>query len=351
MSSIDVIVPCYKYAHFLKECVESVLAGGVPAVRVVIIDDASPDNTAEVANALARSDARVNVIRHPVNKGHIATYNEGIEWVSADYLLLLSADDYLLPGALRRATDLLDAHPEMGFVFGNVINSAESGIRNSPDLEPIGDKVGAQVMSGLEFIRLIESKGTINIVPTATAVVRTSLQKRVGGYLSELPHSGDLEMWLRLAAYASVGSLETYQAVYRRHGQNMQTDYYNVKRGLPDMAQRKAALDCFHQSCKSQLPNADQIHRDLLRPLGGESIKLAHAAFDEGDRETSDQFARIAAETDPQIKHSAGWKTLFWKRCLGVHFWRKLRVARQRIGNLRRRAGNLVRKTLRLGAG
>ena len=108
MSSVDVIVPCYRYGHFLRGCVESALAQTGADVRVLIIDDASPDNTAEVATELAKEDSRVSFFRHAVNKGHIATYNEGIEWVSGDYMLLLSADDYLLPGALARAAELMD---------------------------------------------------------------------------------------------------------------------------------------------------------------------------------------------------------------------------------------------------
>ena len=98
MSSVDVIIPCYRYAHFLRECVESVLNQIRVDVRVLILDDASPDNTPEIASALAGEDKRVTFVRR--KQGHIATYNEGIEWASGDYLLLLSADDYLLPGAL-----------------------------------------------------------------------------------------------------------------------------------------------------------------------------------------------------------------------------------------------------------
>ena len=100
MSSVDVFVPCYCYGHYLRECVESVLTQSHRAVRVLILDDAAPDNTTEISAALAREDSRVAIVRHEVNKGHIATYNEGIDWVSADCMLLLSADDYLLAGAL-----------------------------------------------------------------------------------------------------------------------------------------------------------------------------------------------------------------------------------------------------------
>ena len=54
----------------------------------------------------------------PPTEGHIATYNEGLlEWADCDYTVLMSADDRLTPGALRRATDLFDSHPDVGFVY------------------------------------------------------------------------------------------------------------------------------------------------------------------------------------------------------------------------------------------
>jgi len=118
VSSVDVFVPCYRYGHYLRSCVTSILFQVDVDVRVLILDDASPDNTAEVAAELVKEDPRVTYVRHEVNHGHIATYNKGIEWANADYQLLLSADDYLLPGALSRLTKLTANHPKVGLVFG-----------------------------------------------------------------------------------------------------------------------------------------------------------------------------------------------------------------------------------------
>src|SRR6476660_4146864 len=123
MSSVSVIIPCYKYGHFLEEAVASVLdhQDGVD-VRVLIIDDASPDDSAEAARKIAARDPRVEVIVHGANKGNIATFNEGLlDWADGDYCILLSADDRLTPGALRRARDLLDAHPGAGFAYGHAL--------------------------------------------------------------------------------------------------------------------------------------------------------------------------------------------------------------------------------------
>ncbi len=331
MSSVDVIVPCYRYGHFLRECVTSVLAQTGPQVRVLILDDASPDNTAEIAADLVRADSRVFFIRHSSNKGHIATYNEGIEWASADYLLLLSADDYLLPNALRRAVSLMDTHPKVGFTFSKVIELRDTG---SPVQVTIGESVAGKmdwrIMQGLEFIDLIEQNGFINIVPTPTVVIRTQLQKRVGGYRSELPHTGDLEMWLRLAAHGSVGVFEACHAVYRRHGSNMQMDYYTDKH-LPDLQQRKAALDCFLETCSHVLPNAQQLQRSSLCRLAFEGMQYAGAAFTAGEMELSRRLSQFSLGIYPEVKYSWPGVLLISKRLLGFRVWSVLRPAIGRI--------------------
>ena len=347
MSSIDVIVPCYNYARFLKECVDSVLAGGVVETRVLIINDASPDDTAAVANRLAQTDSRVSVIHHPHNRGHIATYNEGIAWAEADYLLVLSADDYLLPGALRRAVDVLEAHPEVGFVFGDVINSAESGLRAPMDSPSQAAPQDLRIMTGREFIKLIAARKTINLVPTATAVVRTRLQKQVAGYRPDLPHAGDLEMWLRLAAHASVGMMATCQAVYRRHDQNMQLSYYSAKRGLPDLEQRLAAVNCFYEASQTVLAEAGALRRELILPLAQQSLELAHAAFNAGDPATARQFGRLAVTAAPRLKFSSGCLLFSGKNILGFRSWQRLQPVRARMKDLLpRRFKNVLRRML-----
>jgi glycosyltransferase involved in cell wall biosynthesis len=121
MAKVDVVVPCYNYARFLERCVRSVLNQSVKDVRVLIIDDASSDESLLVARKLAQADPRVTVVGHAENRGHIDTYNEGIDWVSAEYCLLLSADDLLVPRALERAVGVMDANPDVVLTFGEDI--------------------------------------------------------------------------------------------------------------------------------------------------------------------------------------------------------------------------------------
>lgn len=318
MTSVDVIIPCYRYGHFLRHCVESVLAQTGPAIRVLIIDDASPDNTSSIAAELANKDERVSVVRHLKNAGHINTYNEGLKWASSEYLLLLSADDYLLPGALGRAARLMDVHPEVGFVFGNFVELKENG--NARQVEAVSGMRGEKpwlVYSGVEFILL---SGDRNIVPTPTAVVRTELQNRLGGYRRELPHTGDMEMWLRLAAHAAVGFINEYQAVYRRHAECM-SGAYAGRNSLRDVQQRKAAFDCFFQSDGRGLPNWKKLQRKLLRRLASDAAQLSSAAFNRGEMRESKELSRVAVRIGATVWASQSGVKLVCKRAMGRSTW------------------------------
>lgn len=312
MEAVDVIVPCYGYGRFLRECVESVLSQSIRAVRVLIIDDASPDETAEVAGRLVREDSRVTVIRHTENRGHIATYNEGIALASAKYLLLLSADDFLLPGALARAVTLMDAHPDVGFTFGRCVPLYPGASR------PVAERNGCthrwRIISAAEFIGL---NGAQNNVASATAVVRTALQQRVGGYRMDMPHAGDMEMWLRLALHGAVGLIDADQAVYRRHEQNMSLGFNGR---LLDLQQRKAALDSVFEG-RGVRSDVSQLHGSLIEALACDAVSQASEAFNRGDAVECERILAFAAQIFPGATRLGQWRRVAWKRRIGHKLW------------------------------
>ena len=133
-----------------EDCVGSVLAQPID-VRVLVIDDASTDDSAIVGEALARADSRVTFRRHERNIGHIPTYNEGlIGWASSDYSLLLSADDVVAPGALARAAHVLDRHPDAGLAYGMGVLFTTDAPRIGPDPR---SATLSTVDSGMTFVQ------------------------------------------------------------------------------------------------------------------------------------------------------------------------------------------------------
>jgi glycosyltransferase involved in cell wall biosynthesis len=325
MSSIDIIVPCYRYGHYLPACVASVLDQAGVAVRVLIIDDASPDDSAQVARRLAESDSRVEVRVHGQNRRHIATYNEGLEWLSAPYGLLLSADDMLMPGALLRATRVMDEHPEVGLVHGGQV-VLETDPPSSSVERPGG--AGYRILRSQEFvIQCVESAS--NPVSTPTAVVRTTVQKRIGGYRRDLPHTADLEMWLRFAAVSDVGVVDAAQAFKRMHGRNMQIEQFGS--AAADLNQRRAAFATYFADWGRNLGNWERLAAQAQRALGHDAFWAASRAFDAGDEAACRDLLQLAIEWSPELQGGAAWRRLMWKRRLGPTMWRWLRPVVDRL--------------------
>lgn len=92
---VSVIVPCYKYAHYLKECVESIRNQTYPVHEIIVVNDGSPDNTSEVARELGV------ILLEKQNGGLSSARNAGIKVATGDYIMCLDADDKLVPGAIE----------------------------------------------------------------------------------------------------------------------------------------------------------------------------------------------------------------------------------------------------------
>src|SRR5215210_1888787 len=99
---VSVVIPLYNYGRFLGECVQSALDQDGVDVDVLVIDDASTDDSLSVATAIAAGDSRVRVVCNERNLGMVGTMNEGLWAAGGEYLVKLDADDLLTPGALAR---------------------------------------------------------------------------------------------------------------------------------------------------------------------------------------------------------------------------------------------------------
>jgi glycosyltransferase involved in cell wall biosynthesis len=317
MASVDVIVPCYNYARFLRACVSSVLAQEGVDVRVLIIDDCSTDDSAAVGRALAGEDARVEFRRHERNRGHIATYNEGLEWAAGDYCLLLSADDLITRGALARAAGVMEADPRVGMTFGEVIRT------EAPDFAavPPPGTYETVVHDGPAFVEAC-CRACSNLVETATAVVRTRVHKLIGGYRPELPHAGDLEMWLRCASVSAIGCVAAPQGFYRRHATNMSCGYVSRR----DYDQVRAAFDTFFADFGRRLPDAPRLARLANQGLAVQAFYLANEAFDAADARLSRALLAEAVALWPGVRSHRGWRRLRLKRMVGARLWSKVRA-------------------------
>ncbi len=319
MGRVDVIIPCYNYGHYLRACVESVLSQPVD-LRALILDDASPDDTAAVAAELAAKDARITIRCHRVNAGFLATINEGVAWATADYTVVLSADDMLAPGALKRAAALMDAHPEVGLVYGAFQMFADAA--ELPTAGVSDTEYSWQVRDGIEWIRAVCDYGD-NLFASPAAVVRTQLYHALGAYRRELPRICDLEMWLRVAAHANVGILDSCQAYYRVHGGNMHIQ--NHGGGLLNLQERRDAFEVFFRHCAARIPQTARLREIAAESLASDALERGYDAFHAGDVQTCRELLRFALDTYPDAKNHRLYARLQWMLRAGPRAWSVLR--------------------------
>jgi len=290
MASIDIVIPCYNYGRFLSEAVSSVLSQGIEDLRVLIIDNASTDESADVARELAARDSKVQVSLHTVNQGATASYNEGIDWAEADYFLVLDADDMLAPGALRRAMNIMEKEPGIAFTHGIELNC-----RHGETLPSIDNPADGRwkITPGLKYIEdtcLVP----VCIVGANTVIRRTSAQKAVGYYRKTLPYSDDFEMWLRLATVGDVASTGVIQAIRRIHTAQHSEQFRSAQHR--DFNERERAFASFFAHEGKVLPNRERLMRQVRVQLGKHAYWSSVSHYYRGRKDVAAELMRFSRE-------------------------------------------------------
>ena len=196
---VSVVIPCYGYAHLLPEAVESVLAQTYRGFEVLIVDDGSPDDTAEVAEALiaAHPEHRISLLRRPNSGQPAVARNTGIARARGELVVCLDADDLLEPEFLQHCVEALDGHPELSIAYGGQRDFSEE--REWP-LHP---------HPPYDFATLAHT----NLIGTAT-MFRREAWEAVGGYPTDVPGYEDWAFWIALGAHGHYAA-HVPEAVFR----------------------------------------------------------------------------------------------------------------------------------------
>jgi len=212
--AVTVHVPCHDYGRYLDDALASLLAQTCTDWEAIVTDDASTDDTAAV---MARhDDPRIRPVHHRENRGHLATYNEGLALATAPYFVILSADDRYHPEFLERALAVLDANPDVGLAFTDAEHIDETG-------EVIGIAT-TTLAPDVDWVREVSLEMMLHpFIPGGAVVARTAALRELGGFDADLPHSTDTYLWRRLAFRGPVAHVGGRLYQYRLHGASMHT--------------------------------------------------------------------------------------------------------------------------------
>ncbi|WP_165485824.1 glycosyltransferase [Frankia sp. Cppng1_Ct_nod] len=310
---VSVFISCYNYGRFLADSVHSVLSQGGVRVNVVIIDDASTDGSQDIAAALAAADPRVSLIAHERNHGHLATFNEGLGLLTGTYAVKLDADDMLTPGSLSRAAALAEHHPTVGFVYG-----FPAQFRTIPTPRARTEARRWLIWRGDEWIARMCHRGH-NTIMQPEVLMRTETLRRVGEYNTDLPHSHDMELWLRFATVSDIGWVGgADQGFYRIHPDSMQR---TVNAGLMiDLQGRRDAYESVLTGAGKEIPDAADLLRTARRKLASEALDHACRTFDDAEfaDQSVDAYVDFAIDTFPEARQTRAWASLERRRWMAA---------------------------------
>lgn len=312
-ATVSVIIPCYNYGHFLPESIGSALSQTDVDLEVIVVDDASTDDSAAVAARFAEQDPRVRLLRHETNTNHVVAFNDGYEMATGEFIVRLDADDLLTPGALARAVAVFEAFPEVGLVYGHPRHFTTP----VPPEPVLGPSRSWSVWSGAEWLAERCRRG-YNVITTPEAVVRASVMREIGPLNVKLRFAQDMEMWFRTAAVSDVARINgPDQALHRDHDASMSV---NAGSGfLLDAQERHRVFQILFEGVGGRLPQAPRLHELANRAIAGQALEEACRIYDRRRfrQQDVDDLVAFALEAYPKAAELPQWRAFLRRQRIG----------------------------------
>ena len=199
---VSIIVPCYNYAKYLPEAVESVINQTFKDFEIIIVNDGSKDNSKEVAEDLVikyRNEIHIKLINQPNSGQPAISRNNGIKESKGDYILCLDADDKIAPTMLEKSLSVLEALPDLGVVY-----------THRQDFDGTDQLVKASEYN----FELLKRQNILSVC----SLFRKKAWDEVGGYRTNVKGLEDWDFWIALGAKGYFGKLIPEPLFfYRRH--------------------------------------------------------------------------------------------------------------------------------------
>jgi glycosyltransferase involved in cell wall biosynthesis len=229
---ITVLIDSYNYGRFVESAIDSVLAQDFPQeqVEILVIDDGSTDDTRE---RVAKYGERVKYSWKD-NGGQASAFNAGFAVARGEIIATLDADDYFLPGKLRRIVEEFEKHRDVGMVYHARRNVTEStGEFSEPEFFAESGFLGAEEARLLRY----------ELYPTSCLAFRRDAVRRLLPIPESLRIQADGHLVLLMPLIAPVVAVREPLSVYRLHGRNL---FFLDERTAP-VAERRQWIASFRR--------------------------------------------------------------------------------------------------------
>ena len=187
--TLSVVISNYNHAHYLPESLQAILSQSYRPLEVIVIDDASTDNSVDVIESFARKDPIVHLYRNEQNRGVFFSANRGLNLAAGEYIYWAAADDRVCPGFFEKSMDILAQYPQAGLCSSLFKLIGENGEDKGWVRSPVISQT-ACFFPPEQVLTTLTRYGFWFTGPTAICR-RDAVLRETGGYTPELCHHAD----------------------------------------------------------------------------------------------------------------------------------------------------------------
>ena len=256
-TKVTIAIPTYNRSNLLKISLKSVLTQEYPDFQVLVLDNASMDDTESIVRSFA--DPRVTYLRSETNIGPFRNFCRAVKLNPSPYLVLFHDDDSMLPGFIHESVLALDTYPNAAFSVTDVqgIDEYDNPLPLPNHPAPVG------AISGLEYLHQIVA-GHYSVIHISSVMMRFAALEAVGGLdVPHAKHSDDLNRELRMAAQYDIVFIPKQLSQVRIHSGQASSNEYASSSGtgsLTKWAERTDAVAYLLQSVRAE----DSAYRQWL---------------------------------------------------------------------------------------
>jgi Glycosyl transferase family 2 len=198
---VSIVTPSYNQGDYIEETIQSVLDQDYPNLEYLVVDGGSSDNTIEI---LKKYEGRLTWLSEK-DRGQADAINKGFHMAKGEIVAWLNSDDTYLPGAVHTSVRYLEAHPEVGMLYGEGYH-----------IDADGEIIERYYTEPFDYQRLSE----VCFICQPTVFLRAEVIRTVGPLDVKLDYCMDYEYWMRIAKRFRIGYLEKDLANSRLHLDN-----------------------------------------------------------------------------------------------------------------------------------
>lgn len=327
---VTIVIPTYNRSGWLRQSLASALEQTYPDVTVLVSDNASDDDTAEVVRSF--DDDRVTYVRRPENVGLLANHNLSLGAVETDFCMVVADDDVMGPALVEATVAMLDAHPKAALAHTRFDLIDGRGHAVATDVDWTYGLTATTVEPSAEFIR--RSMVWSCRVCASVALIRTAAMPKTLFEAEDFP-AIDFGLWLRMALDADVAFLAENHGAYRVHGDSHSAAFgapidAGYVQGTEIITRLRAVKERFLVDHAARLGNVDELRRLADEGRRRELVAMVRNVTLPGRRfSTTSRALRAAVRVDPRVAVDIGAVRLLAASVLGG---RKVDRIKQRTG-------------------